>query len=96
MAKFQKMQPALAMLCIILSSVIIAAASIRPPIAQVFSELENMLVDYSKSDIEPAKACRSLHSFKSEEIIRIEAAMNVIVSAQPGGKHDSLSGTQAS
>ena len=41
--------------------------------AQVFSDLETALVDYSKADLEPAKTCSSLSAFKSGEIVQIEA-----------------------
>ncbi len=48
-----------------------AAAQAR---AQAFADLKNALVDYSKANLEPRKACESLGKFKSAEIAQIGAA----------------------
>jgi feruloyl esterase len=45
-----------------------------PGEAQVFADLKSALVDYSKSDNEPRKACEALGKFKSKEIVQITAA----------------------
>jgi hypothetical protein len=42
--------------------------------AQAFADLKNALVDYSKADLEPRKACETLGKFKSAEIAQITAA----------------------
>ncbi len=42
--------------------------------AQAFADLKNALVDYSKADLEPRKACETLGRFKSAEIAQITAA----------------------
>ncbi len=41
--------------------------------AQAFADLKNALVDYSKADLEPRKACETLGKFKSAEIAQIAA-----------------------
>ncbi len=45
-----------------------------PARAQAFSELKTALVDYSKADAEPRKACEALGRFRSKEIAQITAA----------------------
>jgi hypothetical protein len=44
-----------------------------PAHAQVFSDLETALVDYSKADLVPDKACEALSRFKSGDILQIKA-----------------------
>ena len=41
--------------------------------AQAFADLKNALVDYSKADKEPRKACDALAKFKSPDIAQIAA-----------------------
>jgi hypothetical protein len=43
--------------------------------AQAFADLKSALVDYSKADLEPRKACDALGQFKSKEISQIAAAV---------------------
>jgi Tannase and feruloyl esterase len=43
--------------------------------AQAFADLKTALVDYSKADLAPRKACEALGKFKSKEIVQISAAM---------------------
>ena len=43
--------------------------------AQDFADLKRALVDYSKAENEPRKACEALARFKSKEIARISATM---------------------
>ena len=64
------------------AAVLIAAASTRAR-AQAFAELKTALVDYSKADIEPRKACDALGKFKSKEIAQINAAMMQADAAAP-------------
>jgi len=54
--------------------VVTAAAGIAAPAhGQAFADLKSALVDYSKSDLEPRKACDTLGQFKSKEIAQITA-----------------------
>ena len=54
-----------------------------PAGAQAFSEVKNALVDYSKSEIEPGKACAALNRFTTEEIVKISAVEVPATSALP-------------
>jgi hypothetical protein len=45
-----------------------------PAHGQAFADLKSALVDYSKADLEPRKACDALSKFKSKEIVKIAAA----------------------
>ena len=51
--------------------------------AQAFAELKSALVDYSKSDMEPRKACDAIGKFKSKEIVQLAAAMVPASDAAP-------------
>jgi feruloyl esterase len=51
-----------------------------PARAQAFADLKSALVDYSKSDAQPRKACEDLGKFKSRDIAQITA---VVVPAAP-------------
>jgi len=62
-----KMFPAMA------CAILLMAASVNPVYGQVFSELKDALVDYSRADMEPRKACEGLNTFKSNEILQIQA-----------------------
>jgi feruloyl esterase len=44
-----------------------------PGRAQVFADRKNGLVDYSKTDIEPRKACEAMGKFQSKDIAQITA-----------------------
>jgi hypothetical protein len=44
-----------------------------PAYGQAFADQKTALVDYSKADIEPHKACEALGKFKSKEIAQIRA-----------------------
>ena len=68
----------------------LAAVVAIPGEAQVFSDLKSALVDYSKSDIEPRKACEALGKFKSKEITQIAAAQ--IPAAAPMPAHCRVAG----
>jgi feruloyl esterase len=54
-----------------------------PARAQAFNELKKALVDYSKSDIEPRKACELMGQFKSKEIAQITSANIPAAGAAP-------------
>jgi Tannase and feruloyl esterase len=41
--------------------------------AQAFTEVKSSLVDYSKADMEPSKACETLGKFKAKDIAQIAA-----------------------
>src|SRR3954462_15425829 len=51
--------------------------------AQAFADLKSALVDYSKADTGPHKACDALGKFKSKEIAQITAAMMTASAAAP-------------
>ena len=69
--------------CAALVAAALMAISAMPASAQVFSELKNALVDYSKADMEPGKACEALGNFKSKEIAQISAEMIPTAGAVP-------------
>ena len=62
---------------------LLAAAVSVPGYAQTFADLKTALVDYSKADIEPRKACEALSRYKSKEIAQITAAMVPAAGAVP-------------
>src|SRR5262245_65310629 len=62
---------------------VLIAISAMPARAQVFSELKNALVDYSRADMEPGKACEALGNFKSKEIAQINAEVIPAAGAVP-------------
>ena len=68
----------------------LAAVIAMPGEAQVFADLKSALVDYSKSDNEPHKACEALGKFKSKEITQIAAAQ--IPAAAPTPAHCRVTG----
>lgn len=70
-----------------------SAATPRPAEAQAFADLKGALVDYSKSDRSPRKACDALGRFRSKEIVRLEA--QVIAAAAAAPEHCRVSGTLA-
>jgi feruloyl esterase len=56
-------------------TIIVSVAALRGTAhAQAFADLKTALVDYSKADLQPAKACEELRNFKSAEIVEITAA----------------------
>src|SRR5207249_1537156 len=66
----------------IVAAVFIGAAPI-PVRAQAFAELKTALVDYSKADIEPRKACEALSKVKSKDIAQITAVTAPASAAGP-------------
>jgi hypothetical protein len=70
-------------ICSTVLLVFVAAAIAPPAHGQAFSDLKNALVDYSKSDHEPRKACEALGQFKSKEIAQITATVVAAGAAAP-------------
>jgi hypothetical protein len=56
------------------------AAQVR---AQAFADLKTSLVDYSKADMQPRKACDVMQEFKSNDIAQITASMMPAGDAAP-------------
>jgi hypothetical protein len=48
--------------------------SATPARAQAFAEVKSALVDYSKADFDPRKACEALGKFKAKEVVQIAAS----------------------
>jgi Tannase and feruloyl esterase len=69
-------------MAIIGTAVLMTAAPI-PANAQAFADVKNALVDYSKADLEPRKACEAMGNFKAKEIAEITAAMKPADAAAP-------------
>jgi hypothetical protein len=57
----------------VLGAAVLLCAAATPAHAQAFTDLKSALVDYSKADTEPRKACATLGAFKSKEIAQIAA-----------------------
>jgi len=72
-AAFTTRRPVLSPLGAVLGAAALVAATAAPARAQAFADLKSALVDYSKSDLEPRKACEALGQFKSKEIAQITA-----------------------
>jgi hypothetical protein len=62
---------------------LLTAVAVIPAGAQTFADVKSALVDYSKTDIEPAKACEAMSQFKSKEIVQIMAATIAATAAAP-------------
>jgi hypothetical protein len=60
--------------CVALGATLMIAAVAIPVRAQAFADLETALVDYSKAETEPGKACEVLNDFKAKEIVQITAS----------------------
>ena len=58
-------------------------AGVTPARGQAFADLKNALIDYSKADLEPKKACEALGQFKSKEIAQIAATLVPAGAAAP-------------
>jgi len=65
------------------ASALLIAISATPARAQAFADLKSALVDYSKADVEPRKACEALGKFKAKEIVQIAAAAMPAASGAP-------------
>jgi len=66
-----------------LGGAILMATTAMPGRAQAFADLKTALVDYSKAELEPRKACEALREFKSKEIAQIAAATMPADAAAP-------------
>ena len=62
------------------AAILIAAAAAN---AQDFADLKSALVDYSKSEISPAKSCDVLANYKSKDLAQIKAVMTPAETAAP-------------
>jgi feruloyl esterase len=58
-----------------IGAAVLTATAAMPAHAQAFADRKTALVDYSKADIEPRKACEDLGKFNSKEIAQITATM---------------------
>src|SRR5262245_43400203 len=66
-----------------IGAAVLIAASTTAGYAQAFADLKTALVDYSKADVSPSKACGELGKFKSKYIAQITATMVPADSAAP-------------
>jgi hypothetical protein len=66
---------------VVVAAVLAASASVAR--AQAFADLKNALVDYSKADLEPKKACEALGQFKSKDIAQLTATVVPAAAAAP-------------
>jgi feruloyl esterase len=57
-----------------LAAAVLMAGAASPVRAQAFAEVKSSLVDYSRSDLEPRKACEALDKFKTKVIVQIAAS----------------------
>src|SRR5215469_14002912 len=64
----------IAKLTAVIFAIFLSAVSGIPARAQAFAEYKTALVDYSKADIPPHKACDGMGAFKSKDIAKISAA----------------------
>ena len=74
----------------ILGAAVLMSLAGPPARAQAFADLKTALVDYSKADSGPRKACEALGSFKSKEIAQINAT--AIPAAATAPAHCRVSG----
>jgi hypothetical protein len=68
---------------ILVGMIMLVAEAETPARAQTFAELKTALVDYSKADTEPGKACEALTTFKSKDIVQITAVAIPATAAAP-------------
>jgi len=66
-----------------LAAAILCAIAATPVHAQAFADLKSALVDYSKAEVEPHKACEALSKFKGKDIVQIAAAAMPAASGAP-------------
>ena len=62
---------------------VLMAVATAPVRAQAFADLKSALVEYSKADIQPRKACEDLGKFKSKELVQMTAAAMPAASGAP-------------
>jgi hypothetical protein len=83
MMHFRSTRTINAFLSVMIAIAFATAASAPTAQAQAFADARTSLVDYSKADLMPQKACESLGKFKSEEIVQITAAVIPAAAAVP-------------
>jgi hypothetical protein len=66
-----------------LSAALLTATAPTPAGAQAFADAKSALVDYTKADIEPRKACEALGRFKVKDLAEIKAAVMPAADAVP-------------
>src|SRR6188768_3860481 len=76
---------------VLLAVAALLVAGVTPARGQAFADLKSALIDYSKADLEPKKACEALGQFKSKEIAQIAATLVPAGAAAPA--HCKVSGT---
>ncbi|MBN2318505.1 MAG: tannase/feruloyl esterase family alpha/beta hydrolase, partial [Acidobacteria bacterium] len=79
----RSMRSVLTVLVILFGAAVLIETAASPAQAQVFSDLKTALVDYSKSDLAPGKACEALGRYKSSEIVKIAAEAMAATEAAP-------------
>ncbi|MEO8096073.1 MAG: tannase/feruloyl esterase family alpha/beta hydrolase [Acidobacteriota bacterium] len=62
---------------------LLLVAVAAPARAQAFADLKSALVDYSKADFAPRKACDVMANFKSKDIVKITATTMPATAAAP-------------
>ena len=76
---------------VLLAVAALLVAGVTPARGQAFADLKSALIDYSKADLEPKKACEALGQFKSKEIAQIAATLVPAGAAAPA--HCRVTGT---
>jgi feruloyl esterase len=71
------------LLAVAIIGIALIGSTPTPIRGQAFGELKTALIDYSKSDFEPKKACEALGKYKSKDIAQIAAAMVPTSAAAP-------------
>jgi hypothetical protein len=66
-----------------IAAVVFVAGAAVPAQAQAFAEVKAALLDYSKADLEPRKACDAMGKFKTKDIAQITAAVIPAGAAAP-------------
>src|SRR3989304_9182063 len=79
--------------CVVLGVLPMLLAASPPVPAQAFANLKEALVDYSKSDTEPNKACETLGKFSSKDIAEISTM--VVAASEAAPAHCRVSGLLA-
>lgn len=78
-----------AVIAVFNASVLMIVAAL-PGRAQAFADRKNGLVDYSKADKEPLKACEAMGKFQSKDIVQITAT--TITATADAGAHCRITG----
>ncbi len=70
-------------LVLALSVAVLISAAATAARAQAFADVGTALVNYSKADMQPRKACEALANFKAKEIVQISAVSVPAAAAAP-------------